>query len=245
MHDMLILDQGESTHFLPPLKGEVHLYTIPLHCSRDQAERLRAVLSPEENKKASFYKPELIQNRFIVTQAVLRMLLAEFLGIQPAEVRLAVHKKGKPYFLNDPSIFFNASNSYDTCVYAFTRGAEVGVDIEKIRELPDIDLLIDKNLTPGEKKFVMRKPGSRLARFIQFWTFKEAFLKGIGEGMRLTPENLEFYLDDGTIRLRLVNYGFDTAEWQFKGFTRKGRITGTVAYSGKETVIREMNIALG
>jgi phosphopantetheinyl transferase len=100
-------------------------------------------------------------------------------------------------------------------------------------------------LTPGEKKFVMRKPGSRLARFIQFWTFKEAFLKGIGEGMRLTPENLEFYLDDGTIRLRSVNYGFDTAEWQFKGFTRKGRITGTVAYSGKETVIREMNIALG
>ena len=245
MYDVLILDQAEASYFRKPLKGEVHLYTISLHTSCEQAQRLRAVLTPEENKKASFYKPELIQQRYIVTQAVLRMLLAKLLGIRPREVRLATHKKGKPYLLNDPSIFFNISNSYDTCVYAFTRSAEVGVDIEKIRDLPDIDMLIDKNLTPGEKKFVMREPRIRLKRFIQFWTFKEAFLKGIGEGMRLTPENLEFSLEDGTIRLLSVNYGFTTAEWQFKGFTRDGSYTGTLAYSGKETVIKEMTITLG
>lgn len=233
-----------SEHFPRLLKGDVHLWTISLEPSKDQIKKLRSVLSPEEKKKASYYKFELIQHNYIVTQAVLRMLLSAYLDTKPADIKLGVHKKGKPYLINDASLFFNIANSHDICVYAFSRDAEVGVDIEKIRDLPDIDLLIEKNLTPREKKYFQKDPDNKLSRFFQFWTFKESYLKAIGEGMRLTPENLEFSLEGGTIKLQSADYGFDAADWQFKGFTREGNYTGALAYTGKNTVIREMSIAV-
>ncbi|MCK5136446.1 MAG: 4'-phosphopantetheinyl transferase superfamily protein [Bacteroidales bacterium] len=244
MPDVLILNQPDTEYFPNLLKGDIHLWTISLDTSEDQIERLRSVLSPAEKKKASYYKFEPIQHHYIVTQAVLRMLLSAYLDIGPADIKMGAHKKGKPFLVNDASIFYNISNSHDLCVYAFSRDGEVGVDIEKIRDMPDIDQLIEKNLTIRERKYFQKDTDIKLTRFFQFWTFKESYLKAIGEGMRLTPENLEFSLENGTIRLRFVKYGFDAADWQFKGFTREGNYTGALAYTGKETVIREMSIAL-
>jgi len=242
--NVLILSQPATAQFPPLSKGDIHLWTISLDTSEDQVERLQSVLSPAEKKKASFYKFESVQHSYIVTQAVLKLLLSAYLGIEPSEVKMGVHKKGKPFLMNDPSLFFNLANSQDLCVYAFSHDAEVGIDIEKIRNLPDIDQLIEKNLTSREKKYFQKNPDNKLTRFFQFWTFKESYLKAIGEGMRLTPENLEFSLEDGTIRLRSVKYGFDAVDWQFKGFTREGNYTGSLAYTGKETVIKELSIAL-
>ncbi len=42
--------------------------------------------------------------------------------------------------------------------------------------------------------------------------------------------------------LPLVKYGFDAIDWRFKGFTREGNYTGTLAYTGNGSVIREMGI---
>jgi len=242
--DVLTLSQPAAAQFPHLSKGDIHLWTISLDTSEDQIERLRSVLSPAEKKKATYYKFELVQHSYVVTQAVLKLLLSAYLAIEPAEVIMGVHKKGKPFLVNDASICFNISNSHALCVYAFSRDAEVGIDIEKIRDLPDIDLLIEKNLTSREKKYFQKDPDKRLTRFFQFWTFKESYLKAIGEGMRLTPENLEFSLEDGTIRLRSVKYGFDSVDWRFKGFTRDGNYTGTLTYTGQDTVIKEMKITL-
>ncbi len=117
---------------------------------------------------------------------------------------------------------------------------EVGIDIEQIRDLPDLDQLIDKNLTTKEKAYVQKDQDHKLSRFFRFWTYKETYLKAIGEGMRLTPKNLEFSEEEGTITLQLVKYGVDAIDWRFKGFTREGNYTGTLAYTGKGNVIREM-----
>jgi len=197
--------------------------------------------SPEETRKASHFKYERKQHSYIITQAVLRVLISAYLDIKPADVILIASKKGKPFLINEPSLFFNNSNSHEICVYAFSRDSEVGIDIEKIRELPDIDQLIEKNLTSREKVYFQKNPDHKLSLFFQFWTFKESYLKAIGEGMRLTPENLEFSLNDGNIRLRSVTYGFESTDWQFKGFTREGNYTGTLTYQRRDTVIKEMH----
>lgn len=244
LRDVLILSQPETAQFPCLSKGDIHIWTISLDTSKDQVEPLRSILSYEERTKASYYKYESVQHSYVVTQAILKLLLSAYLEIEPADIKMGVHNKGKPYLMNDTSLFFNTSNSHELRVYAFSRDAEVGIDIEKIRDLPDIDQLIDKNLTSREKEYFLKDPDNKLFRFFQFWTFKESYLKAIGEGMRLTPENLEFSLEDGTIRLRSANYGFDTTDWQFKGFTREGNYTGALTYTGKETVIREMSIAI-
>jgi len=240
LKDVILPDQAERTKFPPLLKGEVHLWTASLIPSMEKIEGLRSLLSPEENRKASYYKFEHKQHAYIVTQAVLRILISAYLDTEPADVILVASKKGKPFLINEPSLFFNISNSHEICVYAFSRDAEVGIDIEKIRDLPDIDQLIEKNLTSREKAYFRKNPDHKLSLFFQFWTFKESYLKAIGEGMRLSPENLEFSLDDGNIRLRSVTYGFEATNWQFKGFTREGNYTGTLTYQRRDTIIREM-----
>jgi 4'-phosphopantetheinyl transferase len=237
---VIIQDQLETARFPALREGEIHLWTASLHPSAEKIDSLRSALSPEEKKKASYFKFVPKQHAYIISQAVLRVLISTYLDIAPAEVILVASKKGKPFLVNEPSLFFNISNSHEICVYAFSRDAEVGIDIEKIRELPDIDQLIDKNLTSREKAYFLKDPDHKLSLFFQFWTFKESYLKAIGEGMRLTPENLEFSMDDGHIRLRSVTYGFEATDWHFKRFSRKGIYTGTLSYQRKDTVIREI-----
>ena len=224
------------------LKGEIHLWTVSIDKLKEQADRLKSLLSEEEKRRVSFYKFEHTQLSYIVSQAVLRMLLSSYLDVKPADVKMGTHKKGKPYLIHDRSVFFNISNSYDLCVLAFSCDAEVGIDLEKFRDLPDIDQLIEKNLTRRERKYLLKDPENKLNWFFRFWTYKESYLKAIGEGMRLTPENLEFSLEDGAIRLRSVNYGFDGTEWQFMEFSRAGSYTGTLTYTGKGILIKEMSV---
>ncbi|NOR33206.1 MAG: 4'-phosphopantetheinyl transferase superfamily protein [Bacteroidales bacterium] len=227
------------------LKGEIHLWTVSIGALKDQSDSLKSLLSEEENRKVSFYKFEQTQLSYIVSQAVLRMLLSSYLDVKPADVKMGAHKKGKPYLIHDRTVFFNISNSHDLCVFAFSCDAEVGIDMEKIRDLSDIDQLIEKNLTRRERSYLIKDPAHKLNWFFRFWTFKESYLKAIGEGMRLTPENLEFSLEDRTIRLRSVNYGFDGTEWQFLEFSRAGNYTGALTYTGKGILIKEMSADMG
>ncbi len=240
LKDVIIQDRPDRARFPQLRKGEIHLWTASLVPSQETIESFD-LFFPLRKEKGILLKFESKQHGYIITQAVLRVLISAYLDIEPADVILVASKKGKPFLINEPSLFFNISNSHEICVYAFSRDAEVGIDIEKIRELPDIDQLIEKNLTSREKSYFLKNPEHKLSLFFQFWTFKESYLKAIGEGMRLTPENLEFSLEDGNIRLRSVKYGFEATDWQFKGFTRDGNYTGTLTYKGSETVIRDMN----
>jgi len=225
------------------LTGEIHLWTVSIDALKDQSVHLESLLSETEKKRVSFYKFEQTQLSYLVSQALLRKLLAAYLDEKPADVKMGVHKKGKPYLIHNHQVYFNLSNSQNLCVYAFSCDGEVGIDIEKIRDLPDIDQLIEKNLTRRERNYLVKDPASKLNWFFRFWTYKESYLKAIGEGMRLTPENLEFSLEDGTIRLRSVNYGFDGTEWQFQEFSREGNYTGTLTYTGKDILIKEMSLS--
>lgn len=240
LRDVLMSHHSPRGEFPVLLKNELHVWTVSIASRSAQLDFLKALLSEEERKRVDYYKFGHTQNSFVVTQAVLRILLSLYQGIKPVEVEMGVRTKGKPYLRTDSSLFFNISNSDDLCVYAFSRDGEVGIDIEKIRPLPDIEMLIDRNLTSREKKYVLKSPEQTLSRFFRFWTYKESYLKAIGEGMRLTPENLEFSVEEGKIRLRGVNYGFDGADWQFREFARDESYTGTLTYAGESHVIREM-----
>ena len=221
-------------------QGEVHIWTVSILGIRSQLDQLKSLLTKEEAAKMSFYEFEHTQHSYIATQAVLRVMLSLYLDIKPGEVKLGARSKGKPFLIHDRPIFFNLSNSDGLCVFAFSGDGEVGIDLERIREMSDIEQLIQKNLTNREKEYVLKDPDKKLRRFFRFWTYKESYLKAIGEGMRLTPDNLEFSVEEGKIRLRSVNYGYERTDWQLKEFTRDGNFTGTLTFAPRGLKIREM-----
>ena len=234
------VNQGRHEEFPNLSPGELHLWRVSTEISPLSYEKCKNALSEKELSKVPFFKFEQVRDSFIVCQGTLRLLLSEYLSISPKNVNIGRRKKGKPYSLDDPGLYFNISNSGEMAVFAFSRDGEVGVDIEKIRDLPDLDELISKNFTSGEIRFINNKPEEKTKRFFRFWTVKESYLKAIGEGMRLTPDSIEFDLSKDRIRQLSFVDVFKQEDWNFKEFSIASEYVGTISYLEANVKIKLM-----
>jgi 4'-phosphopantetheinyl transferase len=114
-------------------------------------------------------------------------VLSRYLGITPIDVRLQYETTGKPAL--DPShqseLHFNVSHSETLAVYAVTRVGRVGIDVERRRDIPNAESLVERFFTQRERDFFQTIPiNDRLAAFFRAWTRKEAVLKAVGQGVQ-------------------------------------------------------------
>lgn len=220
--------------------GELHLWQTSTTISPSAYKKFKNVLSEQELSKVPFFKFKQVSDSYIISQGTLRILLSEYLGISPEKVELGRRKKGKPYSIDDPGLYFNMSNSGNIVVIAFSRDSEVGVDVEQIRLLPDLDEMISSNFTSSEIKFITARPEEMISRFFRFWTVKESYLKATGEGMRLRPDNIEFTMENEKIRQLSIKGVFEQEDWNFKEFSMGTDYVGTISYAMENTVIRQL-----
>ncbi len=104
----------------PPLQdNELHVWSVSLEAEQEFIERCTSVLSDGEKKRIDWFSFPQVQNNYIISQGVLRTLLAGYLNIEPSQVQLSKQAKGKPFVTNDTSLFFNLSNSGKKAVFAF------------------------------------------------------------------------------------------------------------------------------
>jgi 4'-phosphopantetheinyl transferase len=233
-----IIKKTKNFPILSP--GEIHVWQVSMNISALEVEECKDLLSDTELEKMHFFNTKQSKDSFVVSQGVLRILLSSYLGISPKLATFGRRGKGKPFSLDDPGLHFNLSNSGKLAVIAFSRDSELGIDIEQIRTLPDLDEMIETNFTSNEIRFINARPEERLQRFFRFWTVKESYLKAIGEGMRLEPKNIEFSIDNEYIRLLSVKGVFEQEDWNFKEFTISTDYVGTITY-GKENIrIKQM-----
>ncbi len=109
------------------------------------------------------------------------------LGI--TEYSLAYGEHGKPYLVDNESVFFSLSHSGTRAVCVFYE-REIGVDIQKIK--PVSDKLIKKVTTQTEYDYLMScGEEERKLLFFRLWTAKESYLKYLGTGFSLSPKKLE------------------------------------------------------
>jgi len=229
---------SENFPLLSP--GELHLWIVSTAITSDQYDSYKTSLSEDELAQIQYFQFERARESFVVSQSVLRRLLSGYIGIDPPYLMLGKKSKGKPYSINEPGLFFNMSHSGEIAVIAFSRDSEVGIDIEKIRTLPDLDEMIAKNFTANETKFINSRPDEKINRFFRFWTVKESYLKAIGEGMRLTPDSVEFSFEHDHFQQLSVKGIFEMEDWNFKEFTLGENYTGTVTYGLASVIIKQM-----
>lgn len=98
--------------------------------SPQEVEGYALLLSEDEATRARRLLFAQAQSRFITGRGMLRELLAAYLDIPPREIRFSYNRHGKPSL---PALCFNLSHTADTVVYAVSRSAKVGVDIERMR----------------------------------------------------------------------------------------------------------------
>jgi 4'-phosphopantetheinyl transferase len=223
--------------------GELHLWTIAFDPDDDALLEAAEKLLPERELQG-FQRLKFKRSRTerIVSQAALRSLLTRYLGIPPAEVRLERSSKGKPWCADDPDIRFNMSHSEGLTAIGFAKEQEIGVDLERIRDLRDLEEVIRKSLNTGETEQLGKGPEQRRKDFFRFWTFKESYLKAVGEGMRLSPEKLEFRIRKGGVELLAAPYPFGEELPHFTEFAPHEGYTGTVTYRKEGTRILEKEL---
>jgi 4'-phosphopantetheinyl transferase len=126
---------------------------------------------------------------FIVSRGILRELLAAYLNTLAREIVLRYGIHGKPYLSpgeKDSGVHFNVSHSKGFVVFAFSRRAEVGVDIEQIKaEFPGREIA-ERFFSEREVAALGELPPQRSGEaFFTCWTRKEAYVKARGGGLQI------------------------------------------------------------
>ncbi len=125
------------------------------------------------------------RHRFLAQHSLLRRLLGTYLKCDPLAISFRFGPAGKPELqLSGPPLHFNISRSAGLGLFAFTFAGPVGVDIERITPMPELEMIIQSHFTPGERSSLDRlPPNERLLAFFQAWTLKEAIVKATGVGL--------------------------------------------------------------
>lgn len=146
-------------------------------------------LNEFEIARANRFKfPELAE-KWAFTRQALREILAEYL-LQSAEtINFEIAENGKPWLkskLENKPIYFNLSHSGYKALIAITSICEIGVDVEKQKNMTELEEIAKRFFSQKECNALLALPNSqRQAAFFRIWTRKEAVIKANGLGMSM------------------------------------------------------------
>jgi 4'-phosphopantetheinyl transferase len=137
---------------------------------------------------------------------------------------------------------FNASDSCDIAMYAFTEGCGVGVDVEAIRPMGgDFEGISRSFFSAEEAEELASLPSAaRLGAFFRCWTRKEAFVKAIGGGLSIPLDSfrVSMRLEESPRLLRAADQGEDPRVWTFHHVEPAPRYVGAVAYKDSKRPLK-------
>lgn len=227
---------------LPPtaaaLERQVDVWSVHLSAPDPPAVRAEPMLSAEERERARRFRVERVRREFILARGALRVLLGRYLGQAPEAVALGYGERGKP-FLPGGAMQFNVSHSGEFAACAFTAGCEVGIDIEKIRPMRDLEGIAERFFSPAECREVLALEGrDREAAFFRCWTSKEAYIKAVGAGLSIPLAGFRVAVLPSE-PAALLSVAGDAAEgraWTLREFSPAGGYAGAVAFRDRRQV---------
>lgn len=191
---------------------EIYWLPIPPTLKVQDIQMYKNILDLEEQRTYQRYLVDFKKIEFVLGRALLKALIGKSLHISPQEVYFTKNKYGK-LSLNIGStpdqlpIYFNLSHTDGMIVCCLTHAAEIGVDVEKIKE-NDLEAM-KLVFTPAEIQFVRSQKIEDQLRFFYFlWTRKEGVMKAEGKGFSLPPQSFQVPTQFG--RCESKSYVFHT-----------------------------------
>lgn len=154
-----------------------------------------ALLDAGERGRRDLLAHDADRQLFTLGCALVRTVLGTLLDVAPGAVRLdrtcpdCDRPHGRPAPRHAGDLDCSVSHSGDRVAVAVTRGARIGVDVERVLPVPGLDRLVTQVLAPTELAAWGRCPAP-LRDFYTYWTRKEAVLKATGWGLRVAPDRL-------------------------------------------------------
>jgi len=237
--DAEFVSEEPPTH-LNLSKKAVHIWRAALDLPGRRVEALQEKLSTDERMRAERFHFEKDRKKFVVGVGILRTILGPYVGVEPNELRFIYGKRGKPMLADvfaNGSIHFNMSHSEGLVLYGFTRDHEIGVDIEFIRDIPEMDKIAEQFFSKKENDVLRSLPDSKKKEaFFNCWTRKEAFIKAIGDGLYQPLDNFDVALKPGE-PAKLLRIGRDSkraSRWFIHDFKPAPGFTAALAVEGHD-----------
>jgi 4'-phosphopantetheinyl transferase len=141
-----------------------------------------APLAAAERARAASFVRTRDGARFAASRAALRLVLARYLGGEPADVEYLACPHGGPRVASD-KVRFSLARSGHLALIAVSRGP-VGADLERIEPRPGLADLAAARFPAREAASVATGCcGPPTQSFYRHWTAKEAYLKAVGLGL--------------------------------------------------------------
>ena len=175
-------------------QGEVHIWAVDLDLPEGEMASMRRWLSAEERSRAARFWHDVDRRRYLAHKGALREILGGYLGLQPAEIRFGLDRRGKPHVAGPfrDGLDFGVSHSGSLGLVGIRRGGQVGVDVERI--IPGFDWreVAATALSEREVRALGALPADQQCdAFFAIWTRKEALAKAVGVGLRTDLAALE------------------------------------------------------
>lgn len=223
------------------------VWLSPLLPDPARRDRLARHLSPAERERESRFRFDADRARYAIARGLLRELLARYLREAPGAIELDETEHGRPVRIGGglPDLDFNLSHSKDLVVYAFARRVRVGIDVEWMRPLDDMEDLVSINFSALEcETWSALPPRLRERGFFDCWTRKEAFVKAIGEGLShpLQAFDVSLHPDEPPALLRLAHAPDDLPRWSLYALDPGSGYASSLAVEAPSARLRRFRV---
>jgi 4'-phosphopantetheinyl transferase len=232
--------------------NEVHIWWARTDSPEWDITQLASVLSDDEINRADRFHFPHHRRRFIAAHGLVRLILGNYLDRAPGSVHLLRGLKGKPYLEKiaiGPSLCFNLSHSNDLAMVGITLDRRIGVDVEHIRPLSNLESIAGRYFSKDEIHGILNAPANeREQLFFHHWTMKESYLKATGAGLS-GLQGIQITHDKSGIDSRTaIVIDQSNQSWFIEQFQLTLGYAASVAVEGETsvaTVLRQFSSGLG
>jgi len=222
--------------------NNVHLWRAWLDRPTSQMPWLTEILSADERARADRIKIDKARRHFVAGRGILRDILSRYLAAKPEAVAFDYGPQAKPSLaVGQGEVRFNVTHSHGLLLVAVTRARELGVDVEKLRPMPDAGRIAERFFSAAEKAALRAVPSGQTAEaFFAGWTRKEAYLKALGDGITRPLDSFDVTLTPGQPArlLRVADAPAECERWALHAFTPMPGFIAALAAEGRDWHLR-------
>ncbi|HEY5220289.1 MAG TPA: 4'-phosphopantetheinyl transferase superfamily protein [Gemmatimonadaceae bacterium] len=171
----------------PLTANDIHVWHATLVPTPQNLAGAADMLPAAEREKTALVASEAQRARLTLSRAWVRGILAKYLSQPAPDITIRRSPRGKPLVVtgdNDQPLQFSVSHATDQMLVAVTRSDDVGVDLERMTRLADVERIAARFFARGEYDALLAlPPDQRADAFFRAWVRKESVVKALGTGI--------------------------------------------------------------
>jgi len=180
--------------------ADLHIWHIELTLNKKQSEIALSLLSDMQRDKYHRRNSAELKHQYLAGRYYLLTLLGAYTNIKAQDVSLSYGHLNKPRLSNaKPNLEFNFTDTDGYGMFAFSKHAQVGIDLERLDREINIEAIAKRRFTEEELKYVKCKGNYNHQRCIAIWTRKEAYGKATGQGINFKMNQRNLFSSDDCI----------------------------------------------